>query len=115
MHCSLRSGRCRKSLPLRVNSIIVVDAEFQSADGLVIVRVNIDDADRREQLIHRIVNLPSSEITETLFEIHTADWDEGLWDDELAYFSELLFGDDILTIWQFNNGEYSRYSLSAHG
>ena len=51
----------------------MVDAEFQSADGLVIVRVNTDDDDRREQLIHRIVNLPCDEITDTLFEIHTGD------------------------------------------
>ena len=100
---------------MRTNSVTVVDAEFQSADGLVIVRVNIDDDDRREQLIHRIVNLPSEEITDTLFEIHTGDWDDGLWDDELAYFSDLLFGDDFLTIWHFTNGEYSRYSLTADG
>ena len=65
---------------VRTNSITVVDAEFQSADGLVIVRVNIDDDDRRDQVIHRIVNLPSDEITDTLFEIHTGDWDDGLWD-----------------------------------
>jgi len=93
----------------------VTDTESHSADGLVIVHVNIDDDDRREQLIHRIVNLPSDEITETLFEIHTGDWDDGLWDDELAYFAELMFGTDFLTIWHFIDGKYSRYSLTSDG
>ena len=88
-------------------------SESQPADGLVIVLVNIDDDDRREQLIHRIVNLPSDEISETLFEIHTGDWDDGLWQEELEWFSQLLFGDDTLTIWQFADGEYFRYSLTG--
>ena len=81
----------------------------------MIVLVNIEDDDRREQLVHRIVSLPGAEITETLFEIHTSDWDDGLWDDELAYFAQLLFGDDSLTIWHFTDGVYSRYSLTAEG
>ena len=76
----------------------------------MIVHVNIDDGDRRELLIHRIINLPSDKITETLFEIHTGDWD-----DELAYFADLLFGDDYLTIWHFSDVQYFRYSLTADG
>ncbi len=73
--------------------------ESQSVDGLAIVLVNLDDEDRREQMVHHFASLASEEINEALYEVHTGDWEDGLWDEELANFSELMFGDDTLTIW----------------
>ena len=110
----LRSSRRRACDPLGQQILpMIPDFESQPSEGLVILLVEIDDEDRREQVIHRIVNLPSEQITETLYEITTGDWDEGLWDEELDWFSELLFGDDRLVVWRFTDGSFSRFTLTA--
>ena len=89
--------------------------ESQPSDGLVIVLLQIDDEDRREEAIHRIVNLPSEQITLTLYEIATGDWDDGLWDEEVEWFTDLLEGtNDNLVIWRFTDGCVSRFTLGGN-
>ena len=88
--------------------------ESQDAEGLVLILLQVDDEDRREQAIHHIVNLSSEQITLTLYEVYTGDWDDGLWDEELDWFADLLEGtDDTLLIWRFTDGQFSRFSLGG--
>jgi hypothetical protein len=88
----------------------------QPAEGLVIVALQIHDEERREQAIHHIVNLPSERITSRIYEITTGDWDEGLWEEEIEWFTGLLEGTrDSIIVWRFTAGCFDRFTLRDGG
>lgn len=88
------------------------DFESQPVDGLVIMVLRIRDEDRRKQAIHRLVNNPGERITSTVFEFSTADWDEGLWEEEITWFTDLLEGSrDSIIVWRFVGSSFTRFTI----
>jgi hypothetical protein len=88
----------------------------QPAEGLVILLLQIRDEERRQQAIHHIVNLPCDRVNSRLYEISTGNWDDGLWDEEVDWFVDLLEGsNDSIVVWRFTNGCFSRFTLGAGG
>lgn len=83
----------------------------QLSDGLAVVVLRIRDIDVREQIVHRLCNI-GEQITPSIYELNTADWDPGLWDEEVRAFEDQLQGtDDRLLIWKFAGQTYSRFTI----
>lgn len=88
------------------------DLEAQPADGLVIMALRIRDEDRRQQAIHHLVNLLADRVTSTIFEFSTADWDEGLWEEEVEWFTDVLEGTrDRIIVWRFIGSTFTRFTI----
>jgi hypothetical protein len=86
-------------------------SETQLADGLVIIVLRIRDVDVREQIINRLCET-GDQITSLVYELNTADWDPGLWDQEVQYLESLLEGTrDSLLVWRFAGQTYSRFTI----
>jgi hypothetical protein len=84
----------------------------QSVNGLVILTAKINDPSVREEFWHHMENIPGERVTLSIYEFSTADWDEGLWDDEIQWMSDLLEGVRATgIIWRFEDGKYSRFSM----
>lgn len=64
--------------------------DTQSADGLVILTARIRDPDVREQFWFHMENLCGERVNSSIYEFSTADWDEGLWDEEIQWMSDLM-------------------------
>lgn len=83
----------------------------ESSNGLVILALQIRNEDRRQQAVHHLVNL-GERLTSTLFQFSTDDWDDGLWEEEIEWFTELLDGTrDRIVVWRFDDGRYSRFTI----
>jgi hypothetical protein len=79
---------------------------------LVIVALRIRDEKRRDQAIHRLLNILADRPTSTIFEFSTADWDEGLWEEEVEWFTDLLEGTrDSIVVWRFVGDTYTRFTI----
>lgn len=60
-------------------------------------------------------DLLGERVVSTIFELNIADWDEGLWEQEIEWISELLAGTrESVIVWQFAGGKYSRYSITGN-
>jgi hypothetical protein len=91
----------------------MTDSDAQPTDGLVILALRIRDPDRREQVIDRLVNSTANRVTSNLFELHTADWDDGLWDEEVQWLIDLLEGSrDSIIVWRFVKGSFIRFTIA---
>ena len=89
-----------------------MDSASQPTDGLVIMALRIRDEDCRRQAIHRLVNIPADRVTSTIFEFSIADWDDGLWDEEIEWFTAILEGTrDGIIVWRFVGNSYTRFSI----
>jgi hypothetical protein len=88
----------------------------QPIEGLVLMALRIRDEDRRKQAIHRLLDISADRLTSTIFEFSIADWDEGLWEEEIEWFTELLDGSrDSIIVWCFRHKSYSRFSIGTGG
>jgi hypothetical protein len=86
----------------------------QSAHGLVILTARIRDPNVREQFWSHMVEIYGERVTPSIYEFGTADWDEGLWDEEIQWMSELMEGiKGRIVIWKFVDGKYSRFSIGT--
>ena len=86
----------------------------QSADGLVVLTAQIPDPNVREQFWFHLENIPGERVTRSIYEFGTADWDEGLWDEEIQWMSDLLEGSKgSIVIWKFEDGQYTRFSIGS--
>ena len=84
----------------------------QPADGLVIVALRIRDEERRQQIIYRLLSGSSERITSTVFEFNTSDWDDGLWDEEVAWLTDVLEGTrDKIIVWRFMANGFTRFTI----
>lgn len=84
----------------------------QSSDGLIIVLLRVRDPDRKALVIDRLTDVGADRVTQIAFELSIADWDDGLWDDELQWFSDLLeLTRDSLIVWQFSAGSFVRFTI----
>lgn len=85
-----------------------------SADGLIIVTATIHHPDVRDQFWQHMEEIPGERVASSVYELNIADWDEGLWDEEVEWMKNILDGArGIITIWKFARGEYIRFSIGS--
>ena len=53
------------------------------AGGDILVYAKVRDPEARGLLNSLLENLPGERVSSTLYEVVTADWDEGLWDEQV--------------------------------
>lgn len=88
----------------------------QPCDGLIIILLRIRDPDRREQAIDRLLNIGADRVTQNAFELSIADWDQGLWDDDVEWFSNLLESTrDSMILWRFMSSSFVRFTIGEGG
>jgi len=84
-------------------------------DGLILIYARLRRADLRDDFWLHIENLPGERVTPTIYQMSIADWDEGLWKEEIEWISELLAGSrESVIVWQFDDGKYCRYSVGGN-
>ena len=90
-------------------------SELLDADGLVPVSARIRNEELRDELWHHMENLPGERVNRTMYELSVADWDEGLWEEEIEWISELLDGSgESVVIWKFEGSRYCRFRLGSY-
>jgi hypothetical protein len=90
----------------------MTDSGSQPTNGLVIMALRVRDPDRREQIVHRLLNILADRVTSTIYEFATADWDEGSWNDEIEWLSEILEGTrDSIVVWHFAGNNFTRFTI----
>ena len=88
----------------------------QPCDGLIIILLRVRDSDRRDQVVDRLNYIGADRVTHNAFELSIADWDDGLWDDELEWFSDLLeLTRDSLIVWRFALNSFVRFTIGEGG
>ncbi len=86
-------------------------SEPQLTDGLVVIVLRIRDIDVREQVIHHLCEI-GDQITPTVYELNTGDWDTGGWEEEIQYFERILEGTrDGMLVWRFVGQTYTRFTI----
>ncbi|MDB5344080.1 MAG: hypothetical protein JWP89_2457 [Schlesneria sp.] len=89
---------------------------IQPCDGLIILIMRVRDPDRREQVVDRLTDIGADRVAQNAFELSTADWDAGLWDDEVEWFSDLLeLTRDSLIVWRFTANSFVRFTIGEGG
>ena len=74
--------------------------------------LRIRDEKLRDQAVHRLENLPSERVTTSIYEFNVADCDDGLWDEEVNWFDELLEGTrDRIIVWRFAGTSFTRTTI----
>ena len=87
--------------------------ESQLTDGLVVIVLRIRDVEAREQIIHRLCDI-GEQITPSIYELNTGDWDPGLWEEEVEYFERYLEGtSDRMIVWRFAGQVHGRLDASS--
>lgn len=90
-------------------------SELHNCDGLVIIAARIRDEELRGEFWHHMENLPGERVDRIIYELSAADWDDGLWEEEVGWMSELLDGSgESVVIWKFEGGRYYRFRLGSH-
>lgn len=87
--------------------------EPQLVDGLVMIVLRIRDVDARVQIEHRLCDI-GEQITRSIYELNTADWDPGLWEEELQFFERWLEGTrDRMLVWKVVGQTYTRFTITG--
>jgi hypothetical protein len=90
----------------------MADAEPTGADILVYAKVR--NPESRGLLNSLLENLPGERVSNTLYEVFTADWDEGLWDEEVERMQSYIDpATDTLIFWQVVDGKLARMSIAG--
>ena len=88
--------------------------ESEAAGGDIIVHFKIRDPEARTQLRQLLENLPGVRISSSVYEIFTADWDEGLWEEEVVRMQDIIDdGADTLIFWRVVAGKLMRTCLAG--
>lgn len=75
--------------------------ETERAGGDILVYAKIRDPDARHQVNSRLEDLPEERVSSTLYEVATAGWDEGVWDEEVERLQSYIDpATDTLIFWQ---------------
>jgi hypothetical protein len=82
-------------------------------DGLVVVYVRIQKLETREPIIRRLCDIGEM-ITPVTYELNTSHWDDGLWDNEVAFFRQCLEGTrDRMFVWRVVGDTYTRFTITG--
>ena len=88
--------------------------EAQPAGGDILVYAQVRDPDAKACLRQLLDDLPGERVNAVLYEVFTADWDEGLWDDELNRMRTLIDpATDTLIFWQVLEGKLVRTCVAG--
>ncbi|HVX83209.1 MAG TPA: hypothetical protein VH253_00175 [Phycisphaerae bacterium] len=89
-------------------------ADAEPAGGDILVYAKVNDPEARVRLRQLLDDLPGERVNGSIYEVFTADWDEGLWDDEVVRMQELIDpATDTLIFWRIVAGKLSRTSLAG--
>ena len=84
------------------------------AGGDILVYAKVRDPEARGLLNSLLENLPGERVSSTLYEVFTADWDEGLWDEEVERMQSYINpATDTLIFWQVVDGKLARTSIAG--
>ena len=82
------------------------------ADILVYARVR--DPDAKVRLRQLLDDLPGERVNASLYEVITADWDAGMWDEEVERLREIIDpATDTLIIWQVVGSKLVRTCIAG--
>jgi hypothetical protein len=94
-----------------------VEAEMPDAvpaGGDILVYAKIRDPEARGMLNSLLENLPGERVSPTLYEVVTADWDAGLWDEEVERMQSYVdAATDTLIFWQVVEGKLVRTCIAG--
>jgi hypothetical protein len=86
----------------------------QPASGDILVYSRVHDPDARIRLRQLLDDMPGERVNASLYEVFTADWDKGLWDEEVERMRELIDpAADTLIFWQVENGNLVRTCIAG--
>ena len=90
-------------------------AESQPASGNILVYARVQNPDSKGQLRQLLDDLPGERINANLYEVFTADWDDGLWADEVERMQAIVDPDgDVLIYWQAAGDKLLRTCVAGH-
>jgi hypothetical protein len=85
-----------------------------SADGLIILTASIGHPGVRERFWQHMEEIPGERVNSSIYEFSIADWDAGLWDEEVQWMNDLLEEcSGMILIWKFEKGTYIRFSIGS--
>jgi hypothetical protein len=88
--------------------------EPQPAGGDILVYAKVHDPEARTRLRQLLDDLPGERVNASLYEVSTADWDAGLWEEEVERMHELVdAATDTLIFWQVVGGKLERTCLAG--
>ena len=80
----------------------------------VLVYAKVRNPENRDLLNALLENLPGERVSNTLYEVSTADWDPGLWDEEVERMQSYIDPDtDTLIYWQVVDHKLVRTCLAG--
>jgi len=86
----------------------------QPAGGDILVYAKVHDPEARVRVRQLLDDLPGERVNGSLYEVFTADWDEGLWEEEVERMRGLIDpATDTLIFWQVADGKLVRTCLAG--
>jgi len=88
--------------------------EQQRAGGDILVYTRVRDPDAKVRLRQLLDDLPGVRIDAAMYEVFTADWEAGLWEEEVERMREIIDpAVDTLILWQVSDGELVRTCIAG--
>ncbi len=85
---------------------------MESSDGLIILLAHLRAPDVREMFWSHFEEIPGERVSPVAYELSIADWDAGLWQEEIEWIEELLSAtQERVVVWQFHNSRFDRYTV----
>jgi hypothetical protein len=76
-------------------------SESRLAGGDILVYAKVRDPQAKALLQQLLEDLPGERVNDALYEVFTADWDEGVWDEEVERMQAIVAPDtDTLIFWR---------------
>jgi hypothetical protein len=89
-------------------------AEATPAGGDILIYARVCDVEERARLRQLLDDLPGERIDDRVYEVFTADWDEGLWDEVVQQMLDIVnSATDTLIFWRIVDGKLLRTSLAG--
>jgi len=88
--------------------------EPRAAGGDILVYAKVREREAKLRLRQLLDDLPGERINSTLYEVFAADWDEGLWEEEIERMRELVDPEtDTLMFWRVLDGKLFRTCIAG--
>jgi hypothetical protein len=84
------------------------------AGGDILIYAKVRDPEARMLLKAQLENLPGERVSGTLYEVFAADWDAGLWEEEVERMQSIVdTSTDTLIFWQVASGKLVRTCIAG--
>ena len=88
--------------------------EWELVEGDTLVYTKVRNIEAREQLRQLLEEMPGVRINASLYEVSTADWEIGLWDEEVERIRDLIDPDtDTVILWRVIDGKLARSCVAS--